>query len=306
MDVQDGTNLPVRIDSGTQSRLARKAGSDAELVSLWLRGKSPNTAEAYRRDVGQFFETFEGSLHYVRLDDLWDWHDRLRADGLTTASIARKMAALKSLFSFGHRIGVLSVNVGAAFSLPKVPSQLSERILTEDETQALLTDENSKRNTVLLRLFYASGARVSELTKLRWSAVRPRRNSAGQITLLGKGSKVRNVLLSDRVWEVLSTLWAAEKAEGFGNPDDPVFRSARGGGLSRQQMWRIVRGAARRAGLSQNVSPHWLRHAHASHALDRGAPVHLVKETLGHESLATTSKYAHARPDDSSGRYLDI
>jgi integrase/recombinase XerD len=71
-------------------------------------------------------------------------------------------------------------------------------------------------------------------------------------------------------------------------------------------VWRIVRAAAARAGISLAVSPHWLRHAHASHALDRGAPIHLVQATLGHASVATTGKYLHARPTDSSARYLAV
>jgi len=69
---------------------------------------------------------------------------------------------------------------------------------------------------------------------------------------------------------------------------------------------RIVRAAAHRAGIDANVSPHWLRHAHASHSLDRGAPIHLVQTTLGHASIATTGRYLHARPQDSSARYLEV
>jgi site-specific recombinase XerD len=83
-----------------------------------------------------------------------------------------------------------------------------------------------------------------------------------------------------------------------------VFRSARGGHLDASQVHRIVKAAAARAGLAPAVSAHWLRHAHASHALDRGAPIHLVQATLGHASVATTGRYLHARPQDSSSRYL--
>ncbi len=91
------------------------------------------------------------------------------------------------------------------------------------------------------------------------------------------------------------------------NVDTPVFRSRkRRGYLSEVQVWRIVRAAAARAGIGMGVSPHWLRHAHASHTLDRGAPPHLVQATLGHASLATPSRYAHACPSDSSVRYLAV
>ena len=88
--------------------------------------------------------------------------------------------------------------------------------------------------------------------------------------------------------------------------DDPVFRSRKGGALDPSQVHRIVKTAAARAGLSADISAHWLRHAHASHSLDRGSPIHLVQATLGHASVATTGRYLYARPTDSSARYLGV
>jgi hypothetical protein len=85
-----------------------------------------------------------------------------------------------------------------------------------------------------------------------------------------------------------------------------VFRSRKGGSLDQSAVHRIVKAAAERAGLSAEVSAHWLRHAHASHSLDRGAPIHLVQQTLGHASVATTGRYLHARPTDSSARSLGL
>src|SRR5438128_7504431 len=93
---------------------------------------------------------------------------------------------------------------------------------------------------------------------------------------------------------------------GDGDAASPLFRSRKGGGLSHSQVLRIVRAAAQRAGIQAPVSPHWLRHAHASHALERGCPIHLVQATLGHASVATTGRYLHARPTDSSARYLSV
>ena len=116
--------------------------------------------------------------------------------------------------------------------------------------------------------------------------------------MFGKGGKSRAVLLKRSIWTELVRLRAAD-------PDAPLFRSRAGGGhLDPSQVHRIVKTAARRAGLSDAVSAHWLRHAHVSHALDHGAPAHLVQQTVGHASLVTTSRYAHARPSDSSSRYL--
>ncbi len=119
--------------------------------------------------------------------------------------------------------------------------------------------------------------------------------------MFGKGGKTRHVLLSAATWAELVTL------RNGGDPDSPVFPSRRGGGhLDPSAAWRIVRKAAARAGIDGNVSPHWLRHAHASHALERGAPVALVRDTLGHASVSTTNGYLHARPNDSSARYLAV
>jgi integrase/recombinase XerD len=87
---------------------------------------------------------------------------------------------------------------------------------------------------------------------------------------------------------------------------DPVFKSRKGGSLDSSQILRIVKKASQRAGVGSQVSPHWFRHAHASHALDHGAPIHLVQATLAHSSIATTGRYTHARPTESSSSYLKV
>ena len=288
-----------------------QADDDEHLVQLWLHGKSPNTQEAYRRDLSQFIDFADLPLREVRLGDLQRWADHLEERGLAAATRARKMATVKSLFSFGQKIGYLLYNVGAAISGPKVPNRLAERILPEEQLQRIIALETDLRNHALLRLFYVSAGRVSEVAILRWRSLQARlsdgREERGQVTLQGKGEKVRSVLLTPSTWKVLQALQRSEEEQGFGSSDDPVFRSqVTDGPLSRSQLWKIVRKAARAAGVTENVSPHWFRHAHASHALDRGAPAHLVQQTLGHESLATTSRYTHARPDDSSGSYLGM
>ncbi len=299
----------LALHSGSALRVSH-ANDDLHLVELWLKGKSQNSQEAYRRDVGQFIDFVDLPLSQVRLPDVWQWADHLKVQELEPNSQARKLAAVKSLFSFGHRIGYLAYNVTAAVGLPTVPDQLNERILSEDAVKRILKQEDNLRNSALLMVFYASGARVSELSHLFWGAFMDRGTEngrpVGQITLLGKGQKTRTVLLSAGAWASVQALHQAEQAAGFGGRTDPVFRSRKGGPLGRQMLWRLVRAAARRAGLEEAVSPHWLRHAHASHALDNGAPTHLVKETLGHKSLLTTTRYTHAKPSDSSARYLKV
>ena len=164
----------------------------------------------------------------------------------------------------------------------------------------MLALEPNRRNQVLLRLLYYAGLRVSEIAGLTWRDLQPR-TDGGQVTVFGKGSKTRVVLLPNTIWRELLRFRQSAAL------DAPVFPSRRGGGhLDPSAIERVVQKAARRAGLEGKVSPHWLRHSYATHALERGAPIHLVAATLGHASVATTGRYLHARPTDSSSRYLAV
>src|ERR1035437_5846473 len=145
---------------------------------------------------------------------------------------------------------------------------------------------------------FNAGVRAAKLCGLKWCDALPRQEG-GQITVFGKGGKTRTILLKPKVWQQLLSVKGAASAV------DSIFRSRNGGGqLDTSQVRRIVYAAARKAGLEKKVSPHWLRHAHASHALERAAPIHLVQATLGHASLSTTGRYLHARPTESSSFYL--
>jgi len=278
--------------------IARQASNDQYVVELWLHGRSPHTQRAYRADVARFLAFVATSLPTVTLGDLQAFADALAQQDLAPSSRVRTLAAIKSLLAFGQRTGYLPLNVGAAFKLPAKKDRLAERILSETQVHRILALELSKRNQALLRLLYAGGLRVSELAVLRWRDLQPR-DDAGQVAIFGKGGKTRVVLLPISVWQELEGL-------GHGPAEAPVFRSRRGGHLDPSAVERIVQKAATRAGIVGKVSPHWLRHAHATHALKRQCPIHLVQATLGHASVATTGRYLHARPTDSSARYLAV
>ncbi len=286
--------------------LVPQAATDAQLLALWLFGRSPHTQRAYRREATRFLAhgTLAGKpLRQVTLGDVQAFATALAAPAapLGLPSQARALAAVKSLLAFGHRLGYLSFDVGGALRLPKLKHALAERILSEADVHRLLALEPDPRNRTLLRLSYAGGLRVSELVALRWRDLQPRGDS-GQLAVFGKGGKTRYVLLPASVWADLQALGAASDT----TPDAPVFRSRKGSHLTARQAQRLVDAAAKRAGLRAGISPHWLRHAHATHALERGAPIHIVQATLGHASVATTGRYLHARPTDSSARYLAV
>lgn len=276
--------------------------SDAKLISLWLHGRSLETQRAYRRDVADFTALIGGKpLALVTVNDIQLYQDAMQKRILATATIARRLGAVKSLLAYGQKLGVLPVNVGAAVKPPTGKNALAERILTESQVLTMLALEPNPRNRVLLRFMYATGCRVSELCALKWRDLREAALGAGQVTLFGKGSKTRVVIFSAETWKLVRAL------RGTSLPDDPVFCSRKHSGhLKPAQVHRIVAAAGKRAGIEGNVSPHWLRHSHASHALERNTPIHLVQATLGHSSVATTGRYLHARPTDSSALHLAV
>jgi len=275
-----------------------QASCDARLLEIWLHGRSPHTRRAYAADAARFTARAGKPLAAVTLSDLQTFADSLGC--LAPASRCRTLSAVKSLLAFGHRTGYLPFDVGRALRLPAMRGRLAERILPEGDIHRMLGLAPGERNRALLTVLYASGVRVSELCGLRWRDVQP--SGAGcQITVFGKGASTRAIQLPASVATLLG------KLRGAAGEEHPVFRSRKGGrALEPGAVFRIVRQAALRAGIEAAVSPHWLRHAHASHALDHGAPMHLVQATLGHASLTTTGRYLHARPNDSSSRFLPL
>jgi integrase/recombinase XerD len=269
------------------------ATSDAHLVSLWLAARPPSTVRVYKPVVEAFLEG--RSLRTLDAAQVIQW-----AEGLTgePATRARKVSTVKSLLTFAWRTGYAVHNVGRALRCVRVPSKLHERIVEEPGIQALFMVTHG-RDHAFIRLMYASGARISELCKLRWVDL----SQPGRMSVLGKGSKVRTLLVPDVVLLEVMAL----KPAGAGLAD-PVFTSKRAPGrpLGVRDARNIVYRARDAASQDARLSPHWLRHAHATHALDHGAPIHLVQTSLGHANVSTTSAYLHVRPNTGSSTFLKL
>jgi integrase/recombinase XerD len=277
----------------------RQAETDQQLIELWLHGRSNETQRAYRSDVKLLQSFVNVPLNQMRLEDLQVFADNLQDQGLKLSSIHRRLAAVKSMFSFGHKLGYLVFDTARALRLPALRNELSERILDEDQVHQIINLEPNPRNQLILKFLYATGVRVSELCGLQWKHFQRRRTGGGQVTVFGKGGKTRTILLPQSIWRYFDEPFT-------GQPESPVFVSRKKGFLQADQVRRIVRKAAKRAGINLKVSPHWMRHAHASHSLERQAQIHLVQKTLGHSSIATTGRYLHARPTESSSSYLEL
>lgn len=271
-----------------------QATNDDHLINLFVNTRrGPRTRVLYEYTIRRYREQVSKPIRETTMDDLMAYAATL--EHYRSGTQKQRLATIKSLFTFAHKIGYVAFNVGAAIPLPERKDTLSERILTPEEVMRLIvaTSANPKHELVL-RLLYRSAARVSEIVVATWRDLIPRDGDEAQITLFGKKGKTRNVLIPRSLYDRLVEL------RGEAGPDERIL------GMSRQRIWQVIRATAKRAGLEQKVSPHWLRHAHASHALENGASVKLVSETLGHESVATTSHYLHARPGESSGRFLKV
>lgn len=294
---------PVRARS--QSDVSHTAATESpgsitewdQLVPLWLHGRPASTQEVYRPVIADFRHWVGRPVSQVTLKNLQDWEDTMCA--LKPRTVGRKLATVKSLLTFGHRTGMLPADVGKAHRAVKIPNDLADKILQPLDIQMMIVKEPNPRNKVLLRVLYGSGIRASEAAGLCWRDLQPR-GTDGQLAILGKGQKMRAVRLSQAVWEALLGI-----RPGNAKPDDRVFvHENTGRPLHRTTVTGIVAAAATRAGIDAKVSAHWLRHGHATHALEAGASLPLIAATLGHSDIKTTARYLHIRPEESSSRFV--
>src|SRR4028118_669858 len=293
-------NMTLAISFPPVPQVIAPGTATAQLIDLWTHGKSKNTAAPSRRVAPLFLATIDKPIQWLTLQDCQGFADTLEGKELSPSSRRTYISVVKSLLSFAHRTGLIPVNAAAALTTPKPKDTLSQKILSELEVMMMIALEPCDRNKLILKTFYYAGLRVSELCGLNWEDLTPNGES-GQLLIYGKGGKTRVVLLPASLYrDILNS-------RSSGGNSEPIFRSRKitnGGRLHRVSATHLVKEAAKRAGISEKTSAHWLRHCHASHALNRGAPIHLLSQTLGHASVATTSKYLHAKPNDSSGLYL--
>ena len=272
---------------------------DCQLVQMWLHGKSPASRRSYLRDVTDFLAFSHKPLEQATLIDLQDWYTSLELRYAPT-SAKRKLAAVKSFFSFAHQNELIPKNPGVALKTPKVKDAISERILTEEEWAQILHGEPNRQHQLMLQLLYETRARVSEFCHLTWKDFREKADGAALVTLFGKGNKTRKITITPHLWQHLKQTKPAE-AKG----DSPIFLNRRRKAYSTVQVWRIVKQAGERAGI-YGVSPHWLRHTGATHQLLNGSPIHLQQQELGHSGLDIPSRYLHVLPGDYGAQYTKV
>lgn len=293
------------------ARLNAPLEAPAEEFLSWLsveRGRSANTLAAYRRDL-TFYQAFltERGVEMAKVGEevVEDYVAYLIAVGRAPASVARALVTVRSLHRFLADEGYAPDDPASEVGLPKVPRGLPKP-LTEAEVESLLAsvvgdDAIARRDRALLEVLYGCGLRISELVGLSLADLDL---DAGYLRVLGKGARERVVPVGRLAQEALDA-WLA----GGGRPTlaperwarrgdaEAVFLNRRGGRLSRQGAWLILRRHGDRLGLGERLSPHVLRHSCATHMLERGADVRAVQELLGHVSISTTQVYTRVKTE---------
>lgn len=262
------------------------------------RGASPNTLFAYRRDLAtfqRFLRSERRAVHRVGSAELSQYLRTLRTAGLSAASVAQHLSAVRGFYRFLVREGRLRRDPTEDLESPRRPRRLP-RTLSPQEVTALVEAPDTRgpdgiRDRALLELLYATGMRASECCTLRIEDVNL---SAGYVVPTGKGSRQRLVPVgAQALFWIRRYLKEARPAIVKRRDPGTLFVNRRGGRLSRQGLWGIIKKAAQRAGVRRLVSPHTLRHSFASHLLERGADLRSVQTMLGHADISTTQIYTH-------------
>jgi len=265
--------------------------------AMWTeRGLSDNTLSAYRSDVQAFARWLQGrgaGLLQATYPDLLQY---LAAGGAVSArTTARRLSSLRRLYQYLVREGLLADDPSARIDAPRLGRQLPAS-LTEAEVEALLEVPAASgllqlRDRTMLEVLYATGLRVSELVGLAMGQVNLRQ---GVVRVVGKGGKERLVPLGEEALDWLARYLENGRPElVIGLPPAQVFLTRRGRGMTRQAFWYLVRRHAAKAGIEKHLSPHTLRHAFATHLLNRGADLRVVQMLLGHSDISTTQIYTH-------------
>ena len=264
-------------------------------LALLAARRAPRTVEAYRRDLRALGAYLGKPLANATTEELERYNAQLRADGLSTATIARRTASARSFYRHLQLLGAREENPAAALQLPRRPRSLPH-VLSPGEAERLIeaaagTQPRALRDQALVELLYGAGLRVSEAVGLDKAGVDL---EARIVRVLGKGGKERLVPIGRPAAEALRRYLSRGRPFLDKRHRPELFLNARGGGLTRAGVFLILRRLAEKAGLEPaRIHPHLLRHSFATHLLEGGADLRSVQEMLGHADVATTELYTH-------------
>ena len=257
---------------------------------------SPHTVDGYRRDISRFVSFHpKVALNSITPSDIREFLLSLHNKGLSSRSIARSLSSLKSFFKYLVGGSLISENPVETLETPKIWRKLPHTI-SLNEVESLLIQPDTKtplgiRDKAMLEVLYATGVRVSELISLKLSDLNL---EVGFIRSYGKGGKERVIPIGEVAQSYIKIYLEQSRPQLVKNQScSALFISRRKTGMTRQAFWKILKQYALKAHISAQVSPHTLRHAFATHLLERGADLRSVQQMLGHSDISTTQIYTH-------------
>jgi len=284
----------VRRRGGTRGRQAALQRYLEYLVAE--RCLSANTIAAYRSDLQRLHKALEGkAIEQARREDLLRVLRGMRLDGRSPRSVARWLVAVRGFFAYAVAEGRVSKDPTTHLDAPRLWRALPH-VLSFGEVETLLAapevdKPRGLRDAAMLEVLYAAGLRVSELLGLRLGDLHL---DAGYLRCWGKGSKERVVPLGGAADAILQRYLAEARPRLLqGKRTDYLFVNARGGPMSRQGFWKIIKRYGVEAGIGKSLSPHMVRHSFATHLLENGADLRSVQIMLGHADISTTQIYTH-------------
>ncbi len=277
------------------------------LAEIRRRGAAEHTVKSYGSDLEQFTAYFETAgdvdVDQIDLPLVREWLAGLYDAGLTTASVRRKVAAVRSLFKFLQTEGFVSANPAVRLRTPKLRQALPQvmsaertnRLIDAVEEGAAVAGPSPQRDLAILELLYGCGIRVGELVGINVEDL-----DSGWLRVRGKGNKERQVPVGERAaTAVLDYLALRQPAAG----ERALFLNSRGRRLNDRQVRRLVKAYALLVTGDSTVHPHSFRHAYATHLLNEGADLRAIQELLGHARLSTTQKYTQVSLRDLQAVY---
>ena len=267
-----------------------------EYITVEL-GLSPNTKQAYVRDIELFQENADKDLRQIKRSDIISYMQYLKNKGYAPTSIARRLAALKSFYRFMNAEGYIPFDPAQVIEAGTKGTRLP-RVLNLNEVEKLLAtpdtaSDEGYRDRTMLELLYATGMRVSEMVNLNVSNLNL---NMKYVIAFGKGSKERIIPLGKTAVSFLDTYINVVRPRALhanNSEERHLLLSVYGKGLTRQRFWQIIKDYGQKAGIRKELSPHILRHSFATHLLDNGADLRSVQELLGHSDISTTQIYTH-------------
>jgi integrase/recombinase XerD len=262
------------------------------------RGLANNSISAYRRDLNElhFFLTDQcgiTDITSVNDSEIIRYLSYLNRRKLTTASISRKLTAVRTFYRHMVADQIIKVDPTANVTLPH-PMKKLPSTLNLDEVDMLLNAPDTSelrglRDRTMLEVLYATGLRVTELVSLKRDNLQL---NVGYLRVIGKGNKERIVPIGTHAIK-----WLQKYLSNRNDSNPYLFPGKERGHLTRAAFWLIIKSCAKKAGIIKSISPHTLRHSFATHLLERGADLRIIQEMLGHSSIATTEVYTHVAAD---------